>query len=118
MVTTNPLNDSSNPSPQAADTGASAGPDGAGRNPPELLLSMTEDAHHTIDRLAEQVTPHVQRLQDNLAGASDMLDERADQLRATGDAWLDSVRCTVRDNPLAAMGAALVLGLVVARLAR
>ena len=85
---------------------------------PEVLHNMAQGAHQTIDRLAEQVTPHVQRLQENMASATEMLDERADQLREMTDEWLDTLRSTVRENPLAAVGAALALGLLIARLSR
>lgn len=85
---------------------------------PEMLQSMADGAHQTIDRLTEQVTPHLQRLQQDMAGTTELLDERADQLRALTDEWLETLRCTVRENPLAAVGAALALGLLVARLSR
>jgi len=100
---------------------ATAGmPPGAYGAPAEadLLHHMAEGAHQTIDRLAEQAAPHVQRLQENMAGAAEMMDERADQLREMTDEWLETLRCTVRENPLAAVGAALALGLLVARLSR
>ena len=85
---------------------------------PDLLHSVAEGAHQTIDRLAEQATPHVQRLQENMAGASDLLGERADQIREVTDEWVETLRCTVRENPLAAVGAAIAVGLLVARLTR
>jgi ElaB/YqjD/DUF883 family membrane-anchored ribosome-binding protein len=77
-----------------------------------------QGAHQTIDRLAEQAAPHVQRLEEKLTGADDVLHERADQLREVGEGYVRSLRESVRENPLAAVGAALVLGLLVARLTR
>jgi len=85
---------------------------------PEAVNTMAQGAHETIDRLAEQVTPHVQRLQENMDSATEMLDERADQIREMADEWMQSLRSTVRENPLASVGAALALGLLVARLSR
>lgn len=91
---------------------------GGSHDGPELLRTVAEGAHQTIDRLADQVAPHVQRLQDNMADATEMLDARADQIRETTDVWLEALRGRVRENPLAAVGAALAIGLVVARLSR
>jgi ElaB/YqjD/DUF883 family membrane-anchored ribosome-binding protein len=85
---------------------------------PDLVRNVAQGAHQAIDQLAEQVTPHVQRLQDGMSSAGQMLDERADQLRNMGDAWMGSLRTTVRDNPLTALATALALGVLVARLSR
>jgi hypothetical protein len=35
-----------------------------------------------------------------------------------GDEWAASLRCSVRDNPLTAVAAALVAGVLIARLTR
>lgn len=77
----------------------------------DLLNRVVQGAHETIDRLAETAAPHVERLEQNLGGASDKLHEQADE-------WTDTLRTTVREHPLAAVGAALALGMLVARLAR
>jgi ElaB/YqjD/DUF883 family membrane-anchored ribosome-binding protein len=84
----------------------------------DLMNRVVQGAHQTIDRLAEQAAPHVQRLEEKLTGADDVLHERADQLREVGEGYVRSLRESVRENPLAAVGAALVLGLLVARLTR
>jgi ElaB/YqjD/DUF883 family membrane-anchored ribosome-binding protein len=117
---------SSNPSlnPASASTGLPPGAGALGSNgssaagPAEMLHNVAQGAHQTIDRLAEQVQPQLQRLQENMAGATEMMDERADQLRMVADEWVETLRCTVRDNPLAAVGTALAIGLLVARLSR
>lgn len=119
MVTDSSPTFSNNPGPQSGVSNSDSSRPGANGSPPDALLhTMADGAHQTIDRLAGQVTPQVQRLQDNMAGATEMLEERADQIREMSDAWLDSLRCSVRDNPLAAVGAAMVLGLLAARLSR
>lgn len=88
------------------------------RQASERLQGVTQGVHQTIDRLAERVEPKVQRLQEELAGASEMIEERADQLREMSDEWAETLRCAVRDNPIAALGVALVAGMLVARLSR
>lgn len=75
----------------------------------DMLGRVVQGAHQTIDRLAETAAPHVQRLQER-AGS------RAGHVKEIGDEWAESVRCTVRDNPLAAVATALALGVLIARL--
>jgi len=75
----------------------------------DVLSRVVRGAHDTLDRLAESAAPHVQRLQEGVGG-------RAAQVKEVGDEWAESLRCTVRDNPLAAVATALALGVLIARL--
>jgi ElaB/YqjD/DUF883 family membrane-anchored ribosome-binding protein len=84
----------------------------------DLMSRVVQGAHQTIDHLAGQAAPHVQRLEQKLAGTDDMLHERADQLREMSEGYLRTLREGVRENPLAAVGVALVLGLLIARITR
>ena len=87
--------------PRSADVGtADTGRDTA-LHADDLIGRIAQSAHETIDRLAETAAPHVSRLQENLSG--DALHMRADE---------------VRENPLAAIGVALAVGVLVARLSR
>jgi ElaB/YqjD/DUF883 family membrane-anchored ribosome-binding protein len=82
----------------------------------DLIGRIAQSAHETIDRLAETAAPHVNRLQETLSG--DALHQRADDMRDLRDEWTESLRCTVRDNPLAAIGVAVAVGVLIARLSR
>jgi ElaB/YqjD/DUF883 family membrane-anchored ribosome-binding protein len=82
----------------------------------DLIGRIAQSAHQTIDRLAETAAPHVNRLQESLS--SDVLHQRADDMRELRDEWVESLRVTVRENPLAAVGVALAVGVLVARLTR
>ena len=82
----------------------------------DLLARVVQGAHDTIDRLAESAAPRVQRLQEGVSSANEVLHSRADQARDMGDEWAESLRCTVRENPLASVAAALAIGIVIARL--
>ena len=84
----------------------------------ERLTRVVQGAHDTIDRLADQAAPQLQRLEQGIAGASDALQGQAHRLRETGEQWTESLRGSVRDNPLSAMAAALALGVLIARLTR
>jgi ElaB/YqjD/DUF883 family membrane-anchored ribosome-binding protein len=110
---------------------AAAGADGApasdagedhgsppGRGDDDLLGRVVQGAHATIDRLAETAAPHVHRLQGGIDAAGEQLRARASQARAAGDEWAEPLRSTVRDNPLAAVAAAVALGVLIARLTR
>lgn len=101
------------PRPAAATTGSPMPQAGS-----DLMNRVVQGAHQTIDHLAGQAAPHVQRFEQKLAGADDMLHERADQLRELSDGYVRSLREGVRENPLAAVGVALVLGLLLARITR
>jgi ElaB/YqjD/DUF883 family membrane-anchored ribosome-binding protein len=83
-----------------------------------LLKDAVQGAHTTIDRLADSAGPAVQKIGESVSAAEDALHAKADQLRDTGDAWVESARTTVRDNPLVAIAAALTLGLLIARITR
>jgi hypothetical protein len=110
----------SNGAPRAAvpDTSLLSVIDDAPPAPPDLLNRAVMGAHHTVDHLADDAAPVVQRLGDSVAAAQDALHAKADALRSTRDAWVDTVRTSVRGNPLAWMAGALTLGAVVARLSR
>jgi ElaB/YqjD/DUF883 family membrane-anchored ribosome-binding protein len=84
----------------------------------ELFDRVVQGAHQAIDRLADSAAPHVHRLQQGMASASNALHERADQARDIGDEWAASLRTTVRGSPLTAVAAALAAGLLLARLIR
>jgi ElaB/YqjD/DUF883 family membrane-anchored ribosome-binding protein len=101
------MNDTSSTPPGAASTER-------GRGDP--LARVVQAAHATVDRLAESAAPRVRHLQESAASAKEAVHARAERAREMGDEWTESLRCTVRENPLTAVTAALVLGLLLARL--
>jgi len=111
-----PMSDNANDLPRAADTGFAEAGRATELRADDLIGRIAQSAHETIDRLAETAAPHVNRLQENLSG--DALQVRADEMREMRDEWTESLRSTVRENPLAAIGVALAVGVLVARLSR
>lgn len=85
---------------------------------PELMDRVVRSAHETVDKLADKAKPQLQRLQEGASSASDSIHARVDQAREVGDEWTESLRATVREHPLAAVGTALAIGLIIARLSR
>lgn len=83
-----------------------------------LTDRLAHGAHHTIDRLAETSAPHVLRLEEAVAGASLKLKNQARHAREAGDEWTESLRTTVRRNPLMAVATALAIGALVSRITR
>jgi ElaB/YqjD/DUF883 family membrane-anchored ribosome-binding protein len=92
-----------------AHTGATAPPSGE-----DLMARVVAGAHHTIDRLAESAAPHVERLQE----AGSHVGVQAEHLRDLGDEWVQSLRTTVRENPMTALAVAVAAGMLLARVAR
>ena len=98
--------------------GTSGGSATGTRAQSDVLSRVVQGAHSAIDKLADTVAPHVQRLEQGVGTASESLHLRADHAREVGDEWAESLRSTVRENPLAAVATALAVGLLVARLTR
>jgi ElaB/YqjD/DUF883 family membrane-anchored ribosome-binding protein len=86
--------------------------------PREAVDKVVQGAHNTIDRLATTAAPHVQKFQETLVNAGANLNSKAETLKAKGDEMTQSLRVTVRENPLAAVATALAVGMVIARLSR
>lgn len=84
----------------------------------DLMTRVVQGAHDTIDRLAERAAPQLAHLSDSLSSAGDAIQGKSDAWQATGTEWTESLRGSVRENPLAALAAALAVGVLVARLSR
>lgn len=91
-----------NPFPKSSDV--SNGLHGSGA---KVMDRVVQGAHQAVDRLAEKAGP-----------AIDAVSGHADQWNAAQEEWVESARNTVREHPLAALGAAVLFGMVVSRLTR
>lgn len=100
------------------DTSMLPGSEGSPPATASLMKNAVQGVHDTIDRLADSAAPAVGQLGDGVAAAEDALKASADVIRGTGDAWVEGLRTTVRDNPLACMAGALALGAMIARITR
>lgn len=55
-------------------------------------------------------------LHETMDSARQKLRDQREQLREKGDGWAEGLRSTVREHPVAAVAAALALGMTIARL--
>ncbi len=77
---------------------------------------VAQTAHEAIDRVAAKAAPAVEKWRASAAGAADTLQGKADRFVEMEDRWIESTRAYVRENPLTALGIAVVAGLVLSRL--
>jgi hypothetical protein len=70
------------------------------------------------ERLRVPNTSMLPRSEAAPSDATDSLDAALQDARATRDAWIDGLRCTVRNKPLASLVAAVAVGMVMARIIR
>ena len=82
----------------------------------DVMRRVVQGAHEAVDRIADKAIPAVERLRGAYDDAADTLKARADQAVDLKDEWTESLRMTVREHPLASIGAALALGVILARL--
>ena len=82
----------------------------------DLFQRVVQGAHQTVDSLAATAAPHLQRLQEGMSSAADALPQNVESMRKFGDEWTETLRTTVRENPLAALATAVAVGLLISRL--
>jgi ElaB/YqjD/DUF883 family membrane-anchored ribosome-binding protein len=75
-----------------------------------------QTAHDAIDRLAAKAGPAIERLRGSATSASETLRAKADQFSDIEEQWVESARAYVRENPLAAVGIAVAVGLLLGKL--
>jgi ElaB/YqjD/DUF883 family membrane-anchored ribosome-binding protein len=84
----------------------------------DMFGRAVQTAHQTIDRVAETAEPHLRHLQEGVTSAAEKLRARGEEVREVSDEWIESLRTTVREHPLATVATALAVGMLIARLTR
>ena len=82
----------------------------------DVMRRVVQGAHEAVDRIADKAIPAVERLRGSYNEAADTLKHKADQAVDLKDEWTESLRSAVREHPLAAIGTALALGVLLARI--
>jgi ElaB/YqjD/DUF883 family membrane-anchored ribosome-binding protein len=77
---------------------------------------VAQTAHDAIDRLAAKAGPAIERLRGSATTTGESLRARADQFGELEEQWVEQTRSYVRDNPLAAVGIAVAVGLLLGKL--
>ena len=106
----------SRPAVAATAATADAAIDQAAAAERDVMRRVVQGAHEAVDRIADKAIPAVERLRGTYNDAADSLKQRADQAADLKDEWTESLRTAVREHPLAAIGTALALGVILARL--
>jgi ElaB/YqjD/DUF883 family membrane-anchored ribosome-binding protein len=81
-----------------------------------VINTLVDAADPVVDRLASGAREAVDKMADVAAQAGKTLDEKGEQLRELQVEWLDKSRAYVRDNPVKALGIAIVGGFLLSRL--
>jgi len=100
----------------AAAATADAAIDQAAAAERDVVRRVVQGAHEAVDRIADKAIPAVERLRGQYNDAADALRQKADQAADLKDEWTESLRTAVREHPLAAIGTALALGVILAKL--
>jgi len=82
----------------------------------DVMRRVVQGAHEAVDRIADKAIPAVERLRGTYNDAAESLKQRADQAIDLKDEWTESLRTAIREHPIAAVGTALALGVIIARL--
>lgn len=79
---------------------------------------VAQSAHNAIDRVAAKAGPALEGMQSAATTAAQSLQDKAATFGEMEQAWVESARKTVRENPLAAVAVAVAAGLLISRLTR
>ncbi len=82
----------------------------------DVMRRVVQGAHEAVDRIADKAIPAVERLRGTVNDAAETVKQKADQAIDLKDEWTESLRSAVREHPLAAIGTALALGVILAKL--
>jgi ElaB/YqjD/DUF883 family membrane-anchored ribosome-binding protein len=77
---------------------------------------VVDAASSTMDRMASGAHAAVDKTADMAARAAETLDVKGEQLKDLQARWLENSRAYIRDNPVKAVGIAIVGGFLLSRL--
>jgi len=78
--------------------------------------NVADAAGPAVDRLASGAHEAVDKMADAASRAAETLDVKGEQLKDLQVRWLENSRAYIRDNPVKALGIAIVGGFLLSRL--
>lgn len=82
----------------------------------DAMERAVQNVHAIIDRVAETAGPAIDRLLSGVNNATETLQSSADDFGEMQERWIESLRGTVRDHPLASIAVAVAAGVLLSRL--
>ena len=82
----------------------------------DTVHKVADAAGSTVDRMASSAHAAVDKTADVAAQAAEALGVKGEQLKDLQAQWLEKSRAYIRDNPVKALGIALVGGFLLSRL--
>jgi len=79
---------------------------------------MAQSAHRAVDRVADRAVPAIDHVRNTAERTTDLIGAGVDELVRRQDMLRSTVSDQVRAHPLAVVGTALLLGLLLGRLSR
>ncbi len=76
---------------------------------------LARGAHAAVDRVADSASAAVGRVQSGVTETLSSVGDKVQGLSASQHQWVEQCRQSVRDHPLAAVGAGLAAGWLIAR---
>ena len=103
--------------PPLSSNDLSGAPLGAAASDPSVQQAKAT-ADNVIDRVARSAHRTIDKLADGATGVTGKVAGSGDQLKNVYDEYCDSLGRTLREHPVAVVGAAFVIGVLYARLSR
>jgi ElaB/YqjD/DUF883 family membrane-anchored ribosome-binding protein len=81
-----------------------------------IVDRAASNAHEAVERVADRIGPAVGRIRSVASDTADTVNAKAGDVSSISDELVESARSYVRDRPLAALGVAVLAGIVISRL--
>lgn len=104
------------PSGVPGDDDLSRSASSSGYSTDDTVSRVKQGAHDAVDRIADKAGPTIERVKSSISGMSDSMHARGEQFSELQEEWMETCRTSVRDHPLAAVGIAVVAGMVLSKM--
>ena len=96
--------------------GSAEAPSSVPASPNDPIVDrLARGAHGAVDRIADSASAAIGRVNSGVTETLSSVSDQVHGLSASQHQWVDHCRQSVRDHPLAAVGAGLAAGWLIAR---